>query len=399
MDGATLIAAILRGPGRGVFVCAGGGSRLISDILCTPGASRTVLEAVVPYSSRALTEFLHSEPEQCCSEPTARRMAVAAWQRAGKYAENVDSADLFGFSCTASLAAEKPHRGRHRLFLAFHSLAKTLSLSLFLENGARARREEETLAADISLWFLAHALGVPSSADFPETWRAEHLHPAETVSVREFCAPPSWQRLFASQIPAVCLRLPSRQEISPPPKISALLPGSFAPFHAGHAHMKQVAEKHLGTEVALELAIRNADKPPLDYLEIDARLAKIAEETAGENQPFLIYITNLPLFHQKGTIFPHTTFVVGTDTISRIADPVYCRRNGEDFLSRELHFLAEQGDRFLVLGRLIDGNFKTLEELELPTELRNISYGLSETEFREDISSTAIREKNGQIKE
>ena len=66
-----------------VLAITGGGSGAIADLLEVPGGSRTVLEAVVPYSAAALVEFLRGKPEQFCSARTARAMAMAAFQRAG----------------------------------------------------------------------------------------------------------------------------------------------------------------------------------------------------------------------------------------------------------------------------------------------------------------------------
>ena len=415
MDTETIISAIHRSPHRGVFACTGGGSRLISDLLCVPGASRTVLEAAIPYSAEAMKAFLHTAEPAKCAEITARQMAVAAWQRATNYADKEGWEDLFGFSCTATLATDRPHRGEHRVFFAFHSSAKTASLSVFLKKGTRSRDAEETLTAAIGLRFLAHVLGILPMAAGNEAQRsdrievgncsevlsghcagasfsavvAELLAPDETLSLREFTPPAAWRKLFMPRKTAVCVRLPSREEILPPPQISALFPGSFAPFHHGHAHMMACAKEILGTEIALELAVTNVDKPALDYLEIDARLAQIAEEL-GEATVFL---TNLPLFRQKAAFFPHTTFVVGADTMSRIADPRYSHRNVKEF-ARSMRFLEKQDDRFLVFGREADGKFCTLEDIRLPAALAEICTGVSEAGFRDDVSSTRIRNGN-----
>ena len=64
----------------------GGGSRAISELLEVPGASRTVLEAVVPYAAPALIAWLGAKPEHFCEPRTARAMAMVGFQRAGAYA-------------------------------------------------------------------------------------------------------------------------------------------------------------------------------------------------------------------------------------------------------------------------------------------------------------------------
>jgi nicotinamide mononucleotide (NMN) deamidase PncC len=64
-----------------VVAVTGGGSRAIAELLEVPGGSRTLLEAIVPYSSEALVKFLGGKPEQFCSARTARGMAMAGFQR------------------------------------------------------------------------------------------------------------------------------------------------------------------------------------------------------------------------------------------------------------------------------------------------------------------------------
>ncbi|TDJ26765.1 MAG: hypothetical protein E2O59_09355, partial [Gammaproteobacteria bacterium] len=62
-------------PWQGVFYLTGGGSEFLSELLTTAGASKTVLEARVPYAPDALEELLGQIPEQACSDGTARSLA------------------------------------------------------------------------------------------------------------------------------------------------------------------------------------------------------------------------------------------------------------------------------------------------------------------------------------
>ena len=57
VDAATLVARIHAAPIRLVLAITGGGSRAIAELLEVPGGSRTLLEAVVPYSSAALEDL------------------------------------------------------------------------------------------------------------------------------------------------------------------------------------------------------------------------------------------------------------------------------------------------------------------------------------------------------
>ena len=75
-----------------VIAVTGGGSEAPAQLLTVPGASRTVMEALVPYHPSALAEFLGGRPDQACSAKTARAMAMAAFQRAMKLEPDIDLA-------------------------------------------------------------------------------------------------------------------------------------------------------------------------------------------------------------------------------------------------------------------------------------------------------------------
>ena len=77
-----------------VLALTGGGSRVIAELLTVPGASRFVLEALVPYSEPALARFLGGHPDHFCSSATARAMAMAAYLRA--VGDAPGRADLLG---------------------------------------------------------------------------------------------------------------------------------------------------------------------------------------------------------------------------------------------------------------------------------------------------------------
>ena len=109
-------------PWRGVFIVTGGGSGFLSEILTTPGASRTVIHAEIPYSEEAMIGALGFEPEKSCSMDTASSMAQSAYDTAIEYDQGTtDEVHLFGFGSTAALATDRERRGSDRICIALHT--------------------------------------------------------------------------------------------------------------------------------------------------------------------------------------------------------------------------------------------------------------------------------------
>ena len=371
-----LITAIHASEHQTVLAITGGGSTAIGQLLQVPGGSRTVLEAVVPYSSSALTEWLGSVAEQSCSADTARAMAMASWMRARSLAPETDPHQLIGVGATASLVSDRPKRGDHRVHVATQTATSTTIRSLVLVKNERDRIDEETLVRKLTLLALAEECEVDTvgaQVDFDQQLRSnEEIHVAKRQADR------TWTDLLLGNCTHVCYP----ETFAP----RAVFPGAFNPPHEGHRRMARLAAKRLGCPVAFELSITNVDKPPLDFVEIDERLAQLRGETGDET----ILLTDAPTFRAKASLFPSCTFVVGADTIARIADPKYYSGEPAGF-PVAIQQIADSGCRFLVFGRAIDERFRTLSDLELPAMLRALCDEVPAEEFREDLSSTEIR--------
>jgi len=347
----STVVAIHEAEPQGVFVVTGGGSGLLSRLLSVPGASATVLEASVPYASQALTEYLGAAPEQWCSAGTARRLAMQAFSRARALGGE------FGFAVTASLATNRLKRGDHRAFLAFQDATATRAWTLELEKGTRSRAEEEDLVTADALTALAFSLGISAAPDLP-------------------CEEALGDRRLGEL-------LRGERRVVARKRFDAVLPGAFNPLHDGHRAMRAHAAARLGRPVAYELCVANVDKPHLDYLDLNPRLAQFQTDE--------VVVTNTPTFVEKArALGGAVTFVVGADTITRIAQPRYY--GGKARRDEAISALATAGCRFVVYGRVdSSGSFKTLADMALPTELVRLCEGVGEREFRRDLSSTALR--------
>jgi nicotinamide mononucleotide (NMN) deamidase PncC len=394
-----LVQQIHDAPARIVLAVSGGGSRAIADLLEVPGASRTLLAAEVPYSDQAMIEYLGSRPDEFCSNRTARAMAMTAFLHAmklgqadaqtgakgtsasgaaagltghlsGAAAGLSGSADnLCGIACTAGLLTDRPRRGSHRIHAAMQTASLTVTWSLNLLKDRRSRAEEERLAGHLLLNVVAECCGLAPrlTLDLLEGEKIEQSHTE---------AQASWRDLLLGRIEFVF-------QGNSLPANPAIISGAFNPVHIGHRRILDVGADLLKKPVLLEMSILNPDKPPLDYHEIERRIGQFAQQ-----QPLVL--TRASTFEEKARLFPGATFLLGVDTLRRIAldryyhdDPAACRKC--------LEYIAARGCRFLVFGRDMGTGFMQLADLDLPDVLRKICRDVPPEIFREDISSTSIR--------
>jgi len=377
MDPATrrLIEAIHQAPYQCALAVAGGGTYAVALLLGVPGASRTVLEAIVPYHDQALAEYLGARPDSFCSAATGHDMAVRACERAGSLAP---AADVVGLGCTASLVTDRAKRGEHRFYLAVRTRDHLTTYSLTLSKGARDREGEEKLLSEVLLNALAEACHIPERLE-PAFLPGEQLN-RESVALTG-----PLENFLDGKLPAVCVEADGRlcTTASAP---AALLPGAFNPVHAGHWGMAAAVERRTGLPVAVELSVTNVDKPPLRPEEVRRRLAQFAWHLP-------VWLTRAPTFAEKAVLFPGVVFVVGADTAARIVEPSYYR-DSEENMAAALEQIRRLGCRFLVACRAdASGRLTKLSELSVPQPYRELFSALPETEFLVHVSSTQLRER------
>jgi hypothetical protein len=172
-----LVGRIHATPTMLVIAVTGGGVAVIADLLAVPGASRTVLEASVPYAPTALANLLGADPEQATSAPTAAAMAEACRRRAEILRVGPD-VPVAGVACTAALVTDRPRRGDHRAHVGAATGTGTEVWTLGLARGLRDRAGEDRLVSDLVLGAVARACGL--AADAPA------LGPGDELSLSRF---------------------------------------------------------------------------------------------------------------------------------------------------------------------------------------------------------------------
>ncbi len=347
-----IIEQIHAADGQFEIAVTGGGASAVSQLLGVAGASRSILNAVVPYSENALKSYLGTIPDSACSAKTARLLANRAFHNA----RQLSATKVMGIGATAALQTNRDRRGEDRIFVAIQNREYTRVYQLSL-NKAEDRTTQEQRCAKFIIQIIATNLGVNVSDTPPP--------------VNQQVALPNWQALICGET-----------DKSSTTQFKAIFPGAFNPPHQGHLVMRKIAEKHLGTPVAFEISAFNVDKPPLDYIDFHER------ETHLDDAPLVF--THAAKFIEKAGLFPGATFVVGIDTLVRIDDAKYYG-DSEVEKAAAISAFASRHHQFLVFGRVHNGNFQSLDQVMLSPELRALCISVPESEFRLDISSSEIR--------
>ena len=261
-------------PHKSVLAVAGAGSGAMSWLLGVSGASRTLLETLVPYGRMSMIDLVGEEPAQYVSPQNARDMARSCYRRGLILLE--DDSPVVGVACTATIATDRPKRGDHRACIAVWDDSGVTSYNLILDKGKRDRIGEEEVVSRLLIQAMAQSFGVEADIDIGFT---EVEHPE--IDIRSHLNP--IQRLLSEEVDLVAVDeegVMSAVEAGSPGPL-AVLPGSFNPLHEGHRQMVNVAKEMTGLDVGLELAVVNVDKPPLEEAEIRRRLAGLKGQGQG----------------------------------------------------------------------------------------------------------------------
>ncbi|MCP4423436.1 MAG: hypothetical protein GY803_02990 [Chloroflexi bacterium] len=372
-----LVQAVHDSPARTMLVAAGAGTLALSELLSVAGATRTLLEALVPYSEAAFADFLGQTPPQFVASETARLLAGRAFTRARWLEAETGSNPVVGLACTATIVTDRPKRGEHRAYIAVWQTERLVWHGLHLQKGARDRAGEEELVSRVMLNSFAQAAGV--DYQLPLSLLSGDRLSTET---RDFSRAAS--QLHRREID--CFGVADNGRIHTATTSQAILSGAFNPLHDGHIRLAQAAAKLLGRPVAFELSAQNVDKPPLDPETILYRISQFAGR-------WPILATNAPTFVEKARLLPGSTFIVGHDTAERILRPQYYDNNRKNMLAA-LTEIRVQKCRFLVAGRIDHrGAFRNLAHLPIPEPFEDLFHPIPDTQFREDISSSQLRKR------
>lgn len=305
----------------------GGGTTAIGKLLENGGASKWLHEVVVPYSRESMIDYLGFEPEQYCSEETARAMAMQAFLRTKTAKHDAYLPKGVGYGFTSSLVTEGQRADRVNICYGaiqsssstyvFHKFCTTIN---FLDRNVPTqnnRLSQEKQVADLITYFINEELNGHIGTAGEMKWATGYwLDDGD-----------AYQK-FTNKVTRL------------------LFPGAFNPLHDGHIEMAKIAYEKYNIPVTFELCVNNIAKLRLDYVDLEKRISQFAKYTK-ESWFNGVLVSARPLFIDKLKSAEKPIFIVGGDTFNRICDPKFNKIPLDETAS--LYYNA--GAKFMVFAR------------------------------------------------
>jgi len=416
------------------IIGTGSGGALFGWLLAIPGCSSTILNIEVPYSMAASAELL-PEISQFCAMNVAVDLSKKAYEKAAKLMmleacssgrhdsciRELGGHRVIGLGLTAAVASSRPKRGKHRCFIASYTPEQgTVTYELELYKGeigvdglpvnpVRDRAGEDQVVSRLALRALAFAADIEIPAAFLDEVLCleggQEVIPVPTpMDDRDVLGQlynPAGSVSSVLQVPVMATAVETARfgDIHMFPKETLIYPGSFNPPHSGHFGFARKAQDFCQQyfqqtpSVVFEITFKNADKPPIAKEELERRLMLGVTETLEGS--WNVVATKASLFIDKARLFPNCTFLIGADTLERLLDVKYYNNSELEMVSAltEINVL---GCKFIVAGRIKGDSFVTgdtiLSAANLPPKIHRMFFNFSEVDFRDDNSSTALRE-------
>ena len=165
-----------------------------------------------------------------------------------------------------------------------------------------------------------------------------------------------------------------------------LMPGSFDPFHEGHAMLADAVERQVGRRVVYTLTADPVHKPRLRAVDLLDRVASVRRQRDAARA--MLLTEGDPLFIDKARQFPGAGYRgrrrrAGAHAGSRVgaAHPARCWRS----CARWARGSTSPGD-------MIGGRWTTLDDVPIPVAFSDLFTAI---DGRHDVSSSELRARAG----
>lgn len=354
-----------------IYVCASGAGAGIQNYLWeVPGCSKYFIGAVFPYSTNEMDKFLNFKPEKYCSRQTAMEIAFESFYRA------VDPNDLqskntnIGVGLTGVVASTREHKGGNRVFCSIVTNTEThlFTVELPMGVGFHARRNDGNISNFLALFGIGKVAGINFENDIlqlAEEYNFKHEVIPNEEAVNLLLKYPSWSG-------------DKRHEYKTCHKV--IFPGAFNPPHEGHFEMSKEVAKNVGELTLFTVSVDNPHKPKLLVGDI-LRRSKMLQ---GQER---IFTLGEPLYLDKAKNHKGKKFLIGSDALERLLDPVWGPNTKEvldGFKECEIEFFVSErtlNDKEITLESIYQKYPLALEYKDLFT-IVNTKINMSSTEIR-----------------
>jgi nicotinic acid mononucleotide adenylyltransferase len=351
----------------------GAGPSLQLDLWSTPGCSQYLVGFFTPYARTQLHGFLGHPPEDSyVAMPVAYDLAMASYIRAAEHkVETGIEGNPVAVGISAAVASTRIPRGDQQAFICVITKDVILETSLVFEKvvGAEARQAQDALISKAARDLLVQALR--NDVDTEVVTRNQDL-----ALERFYRYPVFWTD-------------GTRHARTEGGGNSAYMPATLNPIHDGHRAMAAAAEDHLSPrgpgriKVGYLVSSSSPHKGKLSVQEMLLKAGMLRAERWKMLSRSVEFTHDEPLFIDKARKRPRSVFVIGADTMERMLDPKWGPEI-EEMLSE----LKRLDTKFLVMGRVVNGTFKTCRDFHVPWPHGNLFEPIN---GRVDLSSTELR--------
>jgi len=354
-------------------MATGAGPTFLYDLWSNPGASKYLVGTSCPYSRTQLHSLLgHTPDSSYVSVGVAYDLAMASYIRAAehKVVEGLDG-DPIGVGITAAVASTRIPRGVQGVHIAVISKNKVLNQFFEFEpkeERRAARIEQDAVISDLAKELLTQSLSPKSDTDALHTDEEEY-------ALERFYKYPVFKTNGTR-----CSKTSN----------GVYLPASLNPIHEGHRSMCLSAENHLSTgpsriKATYLVSSKTPHKGELSVQEMLLKVGMLRAERWDHTSRPVEFTRDEPLFIDKAQKRPGSVFLIGADTMQRMLEPKWYP---DSSVEETLVKLKNAQAQFLVMGRVIDGDFITCRDIAVPWVHQDLFRPFG---GRMDISSTELR--------